>query len=745
MRNLSRARTDLLAGLPAALRAQLRERAHDLLALIEDLTLRRQAERALALRLPQTAQEPPASRSSLRGALDEFPLAAMLEARPDPAHPAAARIALLQAWVLAAGLVFLTKTGLDDRDHVVQRPARTARRLATKAAMALLAIRLEAPGRDLDEAIDAYEALRARLAKESGTVAQYDARLAEICSLLRRCERPRLRDSAERERDDSPPVIVIEPPTDVDRRFPEEALRRHGARVVRRLVTLGREVQTTEEAYDYVADEPLLDFGPGELGRGVADLLAENRRRHAEEFSPPGLAFTDSAALTAAEARAIVERAGKALARNATDAGAALALASLVFGCSVEELARTALRQAARAGEAFWMDVGGRPALARAPDVSGGEAVVTPLNQRLYAMIAPPALREPLRQLLASPPRTPEQAVDAARTWLQRSGVGERPPRLERLARFLEDALGLEDIDSAAVALLAGRACRERPQLFYSTTRLTALDAAWRAYREAHLGLPQVAEPIVVSPVGAATVGTLKAPSVAAVRDHFARLRERVEACRFRAPSEEAILVLHGAVMDHAGALLAFLAGARPHGPAYPSLGERIGRARPIIRLADKQNRAVSAARWIPLPAVAAEQLKAVEAHMAAMAGWFRLSMPGVASMADAARDGTGPSLFLVDGVARKPVVLAAADLHDRVGTPDGMPRNWSRHFLRGWLTAHGAPGPGIDGFMGHGGALGDPYRRTSAASMTDLEPMRDALDDLCVELGLTAAAGWRR
>lgn len=743
MRNLAKARSDLLAGLPATLRAQLRARAYGLLAMIGDLALRRQAERALELRLPETAKEPPEGRPSLRRVVDEYPIAAMLEAIPAPAHPAAARIEILQAWVLAAALVFLDKTLLDDRDHAVQRPARVARRLATKHAMELLAVRLETPRGDLDEAIEVYEALRARLAKESGKVATYDARLTEVTSLLSRCKAPRLRDTGDRRRDEPPPVVVVDPP--VDRRLPDETLRRLGARIVRRVVTLGREVRTEEEAYDYLDDEAVIDFGLSEPGRGIADMLAEHRRLHAEDLAAPGLALTDSASLTAAEARAVVVRAGKALARNAGEVGATLALAALVFGRSVEELAKAALRRTARAGEAFWIDIGGRPALARAPDVSGGEPVVTLLNARLYAMIAPPVLHEPLRRLLASPPRSPELAVGAARTWLQRSAVGHRPPRLERLARFLEDTLELGDVDSAAVALLSGRSCKERPQLFYATTKIAALDEAWRVYRRTHLGLPRVTGSVVVSPVGAPTIGTLKAPSPAAVRDHFARLQERVEACRFRAPSEETILVLHGAVMDHGGALLAFLAGARPHGPAYPSLGERIGRARPSLRVSDKENRSVSAARWIPLPSVATAQIEALQTHMAAMADWFRLSMPGVSAMADGARDGTGPSLFLVDGVARKSVVLTAADLHDRVGTPDGMPRNWSRHFLRGWLVANGAPGPGVDAFMGHGGALGDPYRKTSAASMADLEPIRAALEALCGELRLTAVAGWAK
>ena len=78
-----------------------------------------------------------------------------------------------------------------------------------------------------------------------------------------------------------------------------------------------------------------------------------------------------------------------------------------------------------------------------------------------------------------------------------------------------------------------------------------------------------------MSPTGAAPVGTLHAPSADAVREHFARLSERVETSRFRAPAEDVVLALPGVFVDYAGALHAFLAGA--HG-ATSSLPQAMNR-----------------------------------------------------------------------------------------------------------------------------------------------------------------------
>ena len=769
MRDPENARRDAAEGLSLRLRSAMRDEAARLLAKLATTPQHGAFMAALDSHLPIHPFEPDDPIDDLTGFKDRYPLAALLLHGPIPSSPAIARLDHLRAWVTGTTLVFMATKGLDDSDHVPLRAARFARRLCTTRNP--VAARLPALDGDLSDVITALEDFEEVLERESaasspvaqtasaldaeaGGPVQFHRRVGDVLALLGACQSDKLRRGGRRSRR-GPPVEEI--PVGGDplrrRRGRVELGGFNPTRIARTVAIDGQHIATREEVGDLddvlVIDPGVIDLDSGEFGENLSFFergLLE-RSHVARLFAAPTAAMTESAALTPGEALRLLDAGRRALKSRMRPAppGAVLCLAALFFGRSVSELA-TADRDCAAPGKSFWIQADGYPALAYAPDVTGSRSEVSRGSRNVFAVQLPPLIREHFQPVIHALPSA-KAAEEMARAWLREANISNRPPRLERVERFLSDALGARDADSAVTSLLAGEGVEDCPALYYATTPIHVLDSASRDYRERTLRLGPTDGPVVISPSGAPTVGTFRAPSVDEVREHVARLADRVGAARFRVWTGDRIATFHGAYMDYVGSILVFATARRPHGPAFDHLSGLVGRNRPRVLVSDKENRAVNASRWIPLPAIIMEQLAALRRHMEMVAERFAIEAPTVAQAARTSSSGEGPPLFLIadwfEGAPRIALPRSAVSLHERAGHPGSRkPRNWCRHFMRGALTARNVPGRLVDAYMGHGGSQTNPYRTTSGATMADLEPLRDVIGALCVEVGFRSLEG---
>jgi len=133
-------------------------------------------------------------------------------------------------------------------------------------------------------------------------------------------------------------------------------------------------------------------------------------------------------------------------------------------------------------------------------------------------------------------------------------------------------------------------------------------------------------------------------------------------------------------------------------------------------------------------------------------ASWLPRVNPDLARRIAEVRAGTAPLFFGWASIEALPEDLSAADLQERIGSPDmapdkarsggGMaPANWARHYMRGAMAERGLPGTLIDAWLGHGGAVADPMAPASGFAADDQDQLREAIDALWQSLQIELPA----
>ncbi len=472
-----------------------------------------------------------------------------------------------------------------------------------------------------------------------------------------------------------------------------------------------------------------------DFGRSVP---ASNRSSYSEQLEllelEDGLPISGAEfrMLTAQEARDI----GKAALRDAKAGipGAGLVLASLVSGRGVEDLLK-AQRESAL-GKTWITEDGG---IGFSPDVTDA---VSP---------------EAGGFILHLPVRWTGSKAEAEQ-WLSQLPRG-RSPRLSRISRALRDAL-YED-DGALGALLSGQNCMAYIPLYYARFPIARLRKAWLDTLENRFALKGEFR---LDPVRrrCRNIGSVKGPALEAISAWFTGLVQKVEQERARDHEGHILSLpqLTALEANLAASVLAFETARRPFRSAFEPLSQITGQKRPRVRIAGKGGRDVDDGRWVPLcnASRCALALWRGSLHRIRASGYLAAHRP-LAERVTATEAGHAPLFFAWDGLNAAPYDLTASALYDRVGAPD-LPRkgrsmtdsgigtkaadNWARHAMRRELAARGLKGIVIDAFMGHGGALNDPMVPTSAAALADDDALRETIDTIWKDLGVTLPEPWK-
>ena len=341
----------------------------------------------------------------------------------------------------------------------------------------------------------------------------------------------------------------------------------------------------------------------------------------------PAQAVTSTRALTPAEAMVVVQGLRQAVHPHSGPWQAATLLAvSLMTGRSLPVLLALPRDVPRQAGQSWWARDGlaemARCGIGFCPAVT--DAPAPPHNG--FVLVLPrwlqPSLRRLLDQCEQEPFETTRIEADAQRLLAGLLPEG-RALRRSHLAASLGLAARTIGLDPAVEALLLGTDIRIAPQCWYTALTVPRLDADWRACWPA-LGLTEDEEgeedeggmvgARVVAALGAQTVrarreaprtGSLRVPSDADLRAFFTGHRQRLETAVAALEPDllETVQEVQAAFVGAAAAVLLGATGRRPHGALWPPLGQALTEGpAPAVRIADKGNRTLDDARWLPLP-----------------------------------------------------------------------------------------------------------------------------------------------
>lgn len=702
-------------------RKQFAAEGRRLLDLLPDYSAKRKVE-ACFVRLFAGHETENASLESARQAihrkLKTYPLGDLLAHRPSQALSGAPSIDMLRAWVFAG-----TLHGIDDGDqcHTAWAFAvRAVRKLAMDqdwgGERARLPSVLDLSLWQVRQALNAWEG-RERTAgnAHAGQIDNIRRHLDHLAGNPRRDVGDVTRKAAKRSQrltvELTAPCalsanVAVQPVLELDQH-------NHNT----------EPLFTLEEAAD-VAELAWLRSAHEDLDDVIEDLI---------ETEASVSAMTASRHLTQEEARALARDLRKAIADGA-EHGVVMLAVSLCLGASFETLISLSRSVPEAAGTPWWYVSGEKVGVALAPSVTG--ALKPPAGG--FCVFLPDWLAAEARKVLEGD-LDPDALERQAKQWLKRRPG--RAQRLSRIAKCLPSALTAAGADAALVGLLTRQDIRTCPQMYYTQVTAAQLDEVHADFRANWLGDTERDAAVCTLARSSSRIGSRRVPETKVVATFFEgldrKLAEGEQALEARRPY--AVQQIHAAFANKVAGVISFTTAGRPHGEACPPFSQMLLEGPcPSLRLQDKGNRQVDDARWLPVPSLLADTLRALRNHLESLRPWARVTSPDLAAHIDASLNGQCAPLWYIPECTDKPEALKSSDFW-KVHKQRRQERNMFRHYWRTRLVASHTPGWMIDYWMGHGGWQAAQYLPLGAYQARDLKSLADTIDEHAADLGLHA------
>lgn len=315
-----------------------------------------------------------------------------------------------------------------------------------------------------------------------------------------------------------------------------------------------------------------------------------------------------------------------------------------------------------------------------------------------------------------------------------------------QLQTYLMSWLLREGVDSAIIGILSGKTAQQCSPMAYSHVHQEQIIRIWTRYL-AELGMEITAPSLQSSQAGQA-VGSRFYPDLVHFKGLLTQYQHYLSSQVIAAQQGHVSLVqYHNLLVRHCLLILNLSTAARPVTEMYGRRQDYCLDLR-LIRLTDKEARAVSSARMVPLSELAIQQLRIWEKHLDFLS---RLRKPIYTVLAQAARealDNRGALLFWVEAgdergtLEIQPLAPSNMDVHFDSLFP--FPSNWHRHAVRSHLLELQVQSDLIDALLGHE-AMGFEYSHPcSGAPMSDLYQLVEILDRWHQSLGLEVLPGWK-
>lgn len=316
---------------------------------------------------------------------------------------------------------------------------------------------------------------------------------------------------------------------------------------------------------------------------------------------------------------------------------------------------------------------------------------------------------------------------------------------LRQVQQYLHFWLVREQVDSAVVGLLLGKAARQCSPLAYSHISRRHVLEVWTRYLGA-LGLPTSPLPAYLHE---GSVGSRLYPHKAELT-RLLSLYQSVTAKQLKQPRRSSLdwRIFHNLLVRHCLLVLHLSTAARPVDEMYGRRHDYCLVTR-LMYLVDKEGRSVSSARIVPLGRLAVSQLQAWERYLEMLTLQRAPALQHMVSAARAALDGSGSLFFWsTDDVDEQ-----SAFNVERV-TPGNMlvqfdalfplPPNWHRHAVRSYLLEQHVPRYLIDALLGHEEMGAEFSHICSCAPLNELFELVDVLDRWHGDIGLEATPTWK-
>ncbi|MDD9718737.1 hypothetical protein PVW48_18400 [Dinoroseobacter sp. PD6] len=710
----------LLPACPVA-RVEFAAEGSRLLHLLPEYAAKGTVERCFARLFPAPVAEcstVDAAQRAMDRKLKTYPIGDLLAHRPTQATPGAPSIDMLRAWVFAGALHAIDE---GDQDHTAWMFAiRTVRKLATdkdwSGERARLPSVLDVSLWQVRCSLDAW-AVRERGTgnAQAGQIDNIRRHFDHLAGTPRRDVGDVTRKATKRSQSlaaelTAPRALSTDVPV-----LPVLDLNQHDHD--------NAPLVTVEEAAD-VAGVVWLRSNHQDVDDLIEDLM---------ETDAPLSAITATRHLTQDEARALFRDLRKAIAHGA-EPGVVMLAVSLFLGASFDTLNDLSATVPKTAGTPWWHVRGEDFGIAFAPAITSAPKPPT----GGFGILINSWLATEARKVVEGA-HDLDALEEQAKQWLKlRPG---RRRRLSRIAQCLSAALVSAGADAAVTGLLTRQDIRTCPQVYYTRVKVAQLDQIYADYRTNWLSDTERDTAVCTLGRSSNSIGSRRVPAPETVATFFAaldhKLAEAEEGLAARRPY--AVQQLHAAFVNKVAGIVAFATAMRPHGVACPPFSQMLLEGPcPSLRLQDKGNRQVDDARWLPVPSLLAETLRALRMHLENLRPWASLTSPGLAAHIDASLSGECAPLWYIPVGAEPPEVLKCSDFW-KVHKPPRQERNLFRHYWRTQLVASDFPGWMLDYWMGHGGWQAAQYLPHGAYRAGDLQSIADAIDEHAADLGLHA------
>jgi hypothetical protein len=312
-----------------------------------------------------------------------------------------------------------------------------------------------------------------------------------------------------------------------------------------------------------------------------------------------------------------------------------------------------------------------------------------------------------------------------------------RPQTLRRMASVIRDRVIRAGYDSSIAAYISGDSAQNVPALYYVTHDNAEIE---RVYREIVDKLP--CGPFDWPDASHHVVGSQLHVQERLIRAFYKAANAELKSLARRKPSE--IILFHNRYATLICISLMLLTGHRPVRQPFESILD-FDLEGGFLYISDKELRPGNAGRFVPVPQIVVEQIKAWLDHVGqlprflgnldkTLIGNCRDAISGHASLFFHLRD--SPANDVPDIVEITPKILDA-DLAANIWP---LPLNWGRHVQRRLLMT--LPSELVDAFMGHANPGAEAFATHSGLGWHDMDRLRAAIAEVAKDLRVRVFRG---
>jgi hypothetical protein len=313
-----------------------------------------------------------------------------------------------------------------------------------------------------------------------------------------------------------------------------------------------------------------------------------------------------------------------------------------------------------------------------------------------------------------------------------------------RLATFMHAHLAAKGVDEVVIKRLRGISLKMNVPQHYDACPQGLTQSVYDNYVQSLLATVERENDWIHQPFSDVPLGSTMYAKSDAVRLYFEKWRSRI--AEIMKASHDPILV-HNEYVLATYSVLSACTGYRPVRHMFENIKDFDPISRELL-ISDKASRFDGSSRCIVLPTVACEQIEHYTAHLEALQrkAWGR-NMPAVVA-ARRALSGDGTLLFRI---AQDKEALGEVEYFDPgmveewLGDRWPLTLNWARHFLCTELRTRGASFELINAMLGHSDVAPAAFDRFSKLSYRGMAKLAAQVDDLLVELSISAIEGLGR